>query len=121
VNRVLIVCGAGASSTFLAVRLRRAAKARDLDLVVDAGTVLDLEEQLAETHILLVGPHLRPRFDDVAERASQAGAVAALLPDSVFGAAGAEIAADIVTELLAVPSTPIAPDTAEQTQEIHHG
>ena len=108
-DRVLIVCGAGASSTFLAVRLRRAVRARGLDLVVEAGTVLDLDEQLAVTRILLVGPHLSARFDDVHERAAEAGAVAALLPDSVFGADGAEIAADIVTGLLAAPPTPIVP------------
>lgn len=120
-DRVLIVCGAGASSTFLALRLRRAVRARDLDLVVEAGTLSDVDDELAATRILLVGPHLSAHFDDVSERAREAGAIPALLPDSVFGAEGAEIAADLVQELMAAQAPLITPNPAELTQEIHHG
>jgi PTS system cellobiose-specific IIB component len=101
VDKVLIVCGAGASSTFLALRLRRVARDRDLDLIVEAGTLPDVGERLAATSILLVGSHLAAQFDDLNARACEAGAAAALLPDTVFGNGGAEIAADLVTELLA--------------------
>lgn len=100
-DTVLIVCGAGASSTFLALRLRKVLRARDLELVVEAAAQPDLDERLGTTSILLVGPHLDTRFDELNARAAQAGARAALLPDTVFGPAGAEAAADLVTELLA--------------------
>ena len=102
-DRVLIVCGAGASSTFLALRLRRVARARDLDLVVEAAAQPDLDERLAATSILLVGPHLRAQFDELNDRATRRGARAALLPDTVFGPEGADAAADLVTELLGAP------------------
>ena len=102
-DRVLIVCGAGASSTFLALRLRRVARARDLDLVVEAATVVELDERLAATRILLVGPHLGTRFDELEQRAATVGAKAALLPDTVFGPEGADDAADLVAGLLGVP------------------
>jgi len=101
VDRVLIVCGAGASSTFLALRVRRVARSRGLDLIVEAGTLADLDERLAATRILLVGPHLSAQFDDVNERARARGVEAALLPDTAFGAEGADAATDLVTELLA--------------------
>lgn len=103
VDKVLIVCGAGASSTFLALRLRRVARDRDLDLIVEAGTLPDVDERLAATSVLLVGPHLSAQFDELNSRARVAGARAALLPDTVFGTEGAEIAADIVTGLLGAP------------------
>jgi len=106
VDKVLIVCGAGASSTFLALRLRRVARERDLDLIVEAGTLPDVDERLAATSVLLVGPHLSAQFEELDSRARAAGARAALLPDTVFGPDGAEIAADIVTGLLALPRGP---------------
>lgn len=99
VERVLIVCGAGASSTFLALRIRAVARERGLDLVVEAGTLLDLDERAAATDVVLVGPHLAERFDSIASAAS--GTRIALLPDDVFGQGGAETATDLVTRLLA--------------------
>lgn len=106
VDKVLIVCGAGASSTFLALRLRRVARERDLDLIVEAGTLSDVDERLAATSILLVGPHLAAQFDELNARAAAVGVRAALVPDTVFGTDGAEIAADIVTGLLGAPRSP---------------
>ncbi|MCS5721200.1 PTS sugar transporter [Herbiconiux sp. CPCC 203407] len=106
VDKVLIVCGAGASSTFLALRLRRVARDRDLDLIVEAGTLPDVNERLAATSVLMVGPHLFAQFEELNRRAAAVGARAALLPDTVFGPEGAEIAADIVTGLLGAPRGP---------------
>lgn len=102
-DKVLIVCGAGASSTFLALRLRKVARERGLELVVEAGTVPDLDERLTATRILLVGPHLAEQIDTLSDRARAAGAKAALLPDTAFGHDGAERAADLVSELLGEP------------------
>jgi len=113
VDKVLIVCGAGASSTFLALRLRGVARSRGLDLTVEAGTLSDLDERLAATDVLLVGPHLAERFAELQERADAADTRAALLPDTVFGGSGAELAADLVTELLAAPRGSIHRLTAE--------
>jgi cellobiose PTS system EIIB component len=101
VERVLIVCGAGASSTFLALRIRAVARERGLDLVVEAGTVLDLDERLPATDVLLVGPHLAAQFDDLERRATGAGTPVALLPDDAFGQGGAEAATDLLGGLLA--------------------
>jgi cellobiose PTS system EIIB component len=104
VDTVLIVCGAGASSTFLALRLRRLARARDLDLVVEAGSEADLDDRLEHVRILLIGPHLAERFDSLSRRATEAGARAALLPDTVFGPEGDTWMADVVTELRSTQS-----------------
>ncbi|MCS5714848.1 PTS sugar transporter [Herbiconiux sp. CPCC 205716] len=120
-DRVLIVCGAGASSTFLAVRLRRIIRDRDLDLVVDAGTLADLDDRLAATRILLVGPHLADRFAGLAERAERAGAVAELLPENVFGRDGAELAARRIEELAGLRSPADETATSTPIKGVHHG
>lgn len=115
-DKVLIVCGAGASSTFLALRVRRVARARGLDLIVEAGTLADLDERLAATRILLVGPHLSAQFDDLNVRARNRGVEAALLPDTAFGADGAEAATDLVSDLLETSGSTTRQLMAEPTQ-----
>lgn len=77
--RILVVCGAGASSTFVAQRLRRAASTVGLDWHIAAGTEQSIAS--AATDLVLVGPHLADRVDAI--RASADSAVA-ILPDDIF-------------------------------------
>jgi PTS system cellobiose-specific IIB component len=96
---VLIVCGAGASSTFLASRIRKAAKADGIALVVEAGSQTDVPSRLDGVDILLVGSHLAPSYDSLASDARDAGVRAALLPPTASGPGGAEAALDLVRGL----------------------
>jgi PTS system cellobiose-specific IIB component len=77
--RILVVCGAGASSTFVAQRLRRAASAAGLDWDTAAGTEQTIPTAFAD--LVLVGPHLADRLDAI--RTASRGPVA-VLPDDVF-------------------------------------
>jgi PTS system cellobiose-specific IIB component len=99
VKRVLIVCGAGASSTFLALRMRKAASGRGIALQVSAGSVDDLSDQLAVVDAILVGPHLAEQFDEVKLLANARGVGAGLLPADVFGAEGVDRAFDTLAEI----------------------
>jgi len=56
--RVLIVCGAGASSTFVAQRLRRAAAARELPVTPLASSASAAPELIPTVDVVLVGAHL---------------------------------------------------------------
>ena len=105
---VLIVCGAGASSTFLASRLRSLAQSRGLDLTVSASSDTELRPRLHTTTVLLVGPHLEPSFADLQAEASAFGIPAALLPPTAFGPGGAEHAIDIVGSLVSLGPAPIS-------------
>lgn len=77
--RILVVCGAGASSTFVALRLRRAAEAAGLAWDCTAGTADSAAT--ADADLVLVGPHLADRLGDI--RAAAAGTVLSL-PEDVF-------------------------------------
>jgi PTS system cellobiose-specific IIB component len=98
-RNVLVVCGAGASSTFLAHRIRATARGRDIDLVVAASSLEGLEKRLPDVDVLLVGPHLSSRFDELSRLAQAAGARSALLPSDVFGAQGDDAVLDLVQAL----------------------
>ncbi|MCT9818796.1 PTS sugar transporter [Microbacterium sp. W1N] len=83
--RILVVCGAGASSTFVAQRVRHAAHARGRDLSAVAGTEQSLPIDLDAADIVLVGPHLEHALDRIDRVARPRGTRVILLPADVFG------------------------------------
>jgi len=104
-DTILIVCGAGASSTFLASRMRSLARGRGLELSITAASDTELDDHLAFLDVLLVGPHLAPQYAALSTRATDAGAAAFLLPSTAFGPGGAEAALESALELLTPPIT----------------
>ena len=113
---VLIVCGAGASSTFLASRMRALAKARGLAIGVTAASDSELTARLRGTTIVLVGPHLAPSFEVIRTEAAFSGVPAVLLPPTAFGPSGAEDAMTLLGTL--IPLGP-APSDLDQSKENH--
>ncbi|HCS60520.1 MAG TPA: hypothetical protein DIW46_03850 [Microbacterium sp.] len=77
--KILVVCGAGASSTFVAQRLRRAATGAGLDWDTSAGTEQTISASFAD--LVLVGPHLA---DHLSAIHAAAHCPVAVLPDDVF-------------------------------------
>ncbi|MDQ0363015.1 PTS sugar transporter subunit IIB [Breznakia pachnodae] len=65
--KVLLVCGSGASSGFMASNIRQAVKSRNLNIKVKARSEKDIEEYLDETDLLLIGPHFKHIYNDVKE------------------------------------------------------
>ena len=82
--RILVVCGAGASSTFVAQRLRHAAQQAGRALSAVAGTEQSLPIDLDAADVVLVGPHLHIALDRIRDAATARGALAILLPSDIF-------------------------------------
>jgi cellobiose PTS system EIIB component len=97
---ILVVCGAGASSTFLASRMRALATERGLDVTARAASNLDVGSRLADARVLLVGPHLEASFGELEAEAAAHSVPAILLPSTAFGPRGATDALDQVLALL---------------------
>ncbi len=97
-TNVLVICGAGASSSFLVHQLRRRAQARGLAVNFTAGTLHDLPAQLSGSDVVLVGAHLAASFHEAEVAASAVHARAILLPVVTFDAAGADLALDLLSE-----------------------
>ncbi|MDQ1137636.1 PTS system cellobiose-specific IIB component [Microbacterium sp. SORGH_AS 1204] len=100
--RILVVCGAGASSTFVAQRVRRAALGRGLEYSASAGTAHSLPTDLDAADIVLVGPHLAGELDGIRSAAATRGAAVVLLPDDVFADITGTRTLDLVEEALRV-------------------
>jgi PTS system cellobiose-specific IIB component len=101
VRRVLVLCGAGASSSFLVHWMRKVAATRGLDIAFVAGSQSDLGRRLPELDAVLVGTHLSEAFPQLEVDAAAAGVPALLLPAVGFDAAGASVALGLLEELLA--------------------
>lgn len=98
-ERVLVICGAGASSTFLAHWMRKGATERGLDVSIEPASTADLESRYRDLDVVLVGQHLEPAFADILRAANEAGVRAALLPAISYDAHGAATALDILSDL----------------------
>lgn len=99
--RILVVCGAGASSTFVAQRVRRAAEAEGLDLSASAGTEGMLPEAAGEHDLLLLGPQLAARAAQIRRRAASSGAAVVVLPESVVADLDGTATLDLIRRELA--------------------
>ena len=64
-NKILIICGSGASSGFIAQNIRKAAKSKGLEISVKAVSDTELDDYLPGYDLVLVGPHLKHRMVDI--------------------------------------------------------
>jgi len=82
--RILVVCGAGASSTFVAQRVRHAAHDQGLAYIAFAGTEQSLPIDLDAADVVLVGPHLGHALERIERDAAPRGTTVVLLPPDIF-------------------------------------
>ena len=64
---VLLVCGSGASSGFMAANMRKVIKERGRDIAVTARSESEIENYIDEIDALMVGPHLAYILEDIDE------------------------------------------------------
>ena len=81
---LLLVCGTGASSGFMAKNIRKAAKEEDLD--VKARSDSEIEEYIDSIDLLLVGPHLRYMLNDLNQIAAPYHVPVRIIDDRAYGA-----------------------------------
>lgn len=93
--KILVVCGAGASSTFVAMRIRRAASARALDISASAGSSSALDAALDGVDVLLLGAHLADQLDGIRQRLAGSDTSVAVMPESVFSSQSGDEALDL--------------------------
>jgi PTS system cellobiose-specific IIB component len=93
--RILVVCGAGASSTFVALRVRKSAVARSLPVTAEACPLDFLPERLPGAGVILLGPHLGDHLDAIRHTADLAGVVVVVLPDTIFSSPSGDEALDL--------------------------
>ncbi|KQO97362.1 PTS sugar transporter subunit IIB [Leifsonia sp. Leaf264] len=83
--KILVACGAGASSTFVAQRIRRLGRERGLAIDVVPTSDALLEDAARDAAVVLLGSHLASRVDSIRSRLAAVGdASVVVLPEAAF-------------------------------------
>jgi PTS system cellobiose-specific IIB component len=85
--KVLLCCGAGMSSGFLATSAEKAAMDMGLDYEVTAKSQSVAMEEMPDYDVLLLGPHFRAALSEFKEAAEDMGAQTkiAVIPQEIYG------------------------------------
>ncbi|MBS5003049.1 PTS sugar transporter subunit IIB [Holdemania filiformis] len=82
---ILLVCGTGASSGFMAKNIRKAAKEENLEINVKARSDSEIEEYIESIDLLLVGPHLRYMLNDLLQIAAPYHVPVRIIDERAYG------------------------------------
>ncbi|MDO5403512.1 MAG: PTS sugar transporter subunit IIB [Eubacteriales bacterium] len=97
--KVLLCCGAGMSSGFLAQRTRAAAKKRKVDIILDAKSESMVSQFLEDIDILLIGPHLQNYLHNYEERCNGYNVKVAVIPKDIYGTIDGEKLLDFILQM----------------------
>lgn len=81
---VLLVCGAGFSSGFMAQNLRKAAKEKEIEMSVLAKSETAIEDYIDEIDAVMVGPHMAYVIADAQELCDEYGVTLILMKGDYY-------------------------------------
>lgn len=96
---VLLVCGSGASSGFMAANIRKAATARGIAMSVTARSESEVLNYVEDINCLLVGPHLASNLDSIKEDIVGYDIKCALISKECYARLNGDMAVDQILEL----------------------
>lgn len=98
-KNILLICGSGASSGFMAANMRKAAKKEGLDYKIQARSESELEDYADDIDALMVGPHLKFELDDIKKQVPDNVKVILMKPDYYAVLDGAAAIKDLQSQL----------------------
>ena len=98
--RVLLVCGSGASSGFMAANIRKAAASRGMEISVSARSESEIENYMDDIDCLMIGPHLAYLMTDVKSIIGGTSVKMGLMKPEYYATLDGEKALDHILSLL---------------------
>lgn len=83
--KLLLCCGAGMSSGFLANNAKKAVKKKKLNISVEATSHVDAVNHLGNTDVLLLGPHYAAEKEKFEKMVDQYHIPVAVIPGDIYG------------------------------------
>ncbi|MDN4084532.1 PTS sugar transporter subunit IIB [Paenibacillus polymyxa] len=83
--KILLCCGAGMSSGFMAQKARAAAKKRGIEVSIDAKSEAEAASLLSTVDVLLLGPHYASHKEKFSEIAKQYNVPVEVIPQKIYG------------------------------------
>lgn len=101
-KNILLVCGTGASSGFMAKNIRNAAKKRGIEISVKARSDSEVEDYIEEIDLLMVGPHLKYMLHDLEEIADPYDVPVRIIDEDAYGSLDGDAVLNAILEVVTV-------------------
>lgn len=88
--RILLACGIGASTGFMAANMRKMAKKKGLNVSVHAVSKSEVMEFADKIDVLLLGPHFSGEVSEYQEKLGPYGVVVSSINPKYYGSLDAE-------------------------------
>lgn len=98
--KIMLVCGSGASSGFMANSIRKESKTRGFNWEVFARSESEIDNYINEIHCLMVGPHLKYLLPELEKKVEGKGIKVGLLDRSYYSILDGEMATDHIIQIL---------------------
>lgn len=99
-KNILLACGAGASSGFIAQKMRKAAQKKGLEVGIRAVSDTEIMENIDGVGVLLIGPHLKHKFAEIELEVGELGVKAAIIDRKYYATLNGEAVLDLALELM---------------------
>jgi len=99
-KNVLIVCGGGASSGFLAQNIRKAAKKKGISINIKARSESEVDDYINNIDVLLFGPHLKYMEEELLNKGKAHNVPVAMIDSLIYGGLNGDKALELILELL---------------------
>lgn len=99
-KKILLTCGAGASSGFMAQSMRKAALKHGYKLEILAKSDAEISEYLDGASILLIGPHLKYALDKFEKMTEPFGVPVQVISQEIYGELNGEALLNLVVKEL---------------------
>ena len=83
--RVLLACGSGASTGFMATSMRKSAKKKGIEADIKARSESEIDKYLSEIYCLLLGPHLDYMKEEIQQKANEYNVPVACISKTAYG------------------------------------
>lgn len=98
--KILLICGVGASSGFIAQAMRRAAKKRGVEATIIARSESELMDNIKDSDCLLIGPHLAYNKQAIKDSIEEYHVPYTFISEEIYGSIDGEGALDEALRLI---------------------
>lgn len=88
--RVMLCCGAGMSSGFMAQSARKAAKKNNMNISIDARSESQVNQYLGSIDLLMIGPHYASQLPYYEKICAAYSCKVCVIPQDIYGSLDGE-------------------------------
>ncbi|WP_099159660.1 PTS sugar transporter subunit IIB [Virgibacillus ndiopensis] len=98
--KITLLCALGMSTSLLVEKMKKAASAKSIEAEIEAHSVDDLEEQLKTADVILLGPQIRYKKNELFAKADAANTPMAIIDMKAYGILDGEKVLDQALKLM---------------------